>query len=216
LTFALTIISRNFTSLSPSNVKTFLPVSADHSQALEVHQECFQDVVKIGKVGEEGISNVRIDTHSYLTTGGEGIGEDEKRCPRGRSNDDVWDKYGQAIASCAELIQEPPPGVEGNPTRFRAFFPVLVVPDGTLWKVDYGADGSQLSAPMQCEECHYYLGKKVDLPWVATARPFTITHLFIFTETGLRNGVIQMDKFSDQVFPRWLYMPRMRNPYGAS
>ncbi len=57
--------------------------------------------------------------------------------------------------------------------------PVLVVPDKTLWSVDYDSVGS-ISPPQRLDEVTLYVARS----YLLHGQQFVISHLHICTETG--------------------------------
>lgn len=122
-------------------------------------------------------------------------------------NKEVYEKWGQAVASAYDLLVHSLPSLEEERDfrhRFRltAILPVLVIPDGRLWAVDYKSDGSIKDAPHAVSECTLYLGKEYNASrgrWVATHK---LSHLHIFTFTGF-STFLQRDRryLFEEVFP---------------
>lgn len=99
---------------------------------------------------------------------------------------EVYEKWGQAIASCSELIRQAAKLNEdvSSPWKNSAILPVLVVPDGTLWVANYAEGGARQEGPMLTDRAVYYIDSKQVIK--DTAIPvFTISHLHIVTKTGL-------------------------------
>jgi hypothetical protein len=99
---------------------------------------------------------------------------------------EVFDKWGQAIASSAELLKSAAllNEVVDAPLQKSAILPVLVVPDGTLWVANYAERGTLLEGPKQTDTTDYFIGNAQ----VVKANPeirFTLSHLHIVTKTGL-------------------------------
>jgi hypothetical protein len=97
------------------------------------------------------------------------------------SDGDVFGKWTQAVSSAQGLIAD----ARRTPHTITAILPVLVVPDKTLWQVEYDSDGS-MKEPMLTQRCTYFLGQQVHL---AGLGPFTISNLEIMTFSGLRDFV---------------------------
>lgn len=100
---------------------------------------------------------------------------------------EVFEKWGQAIASSNQLIKRAASlnnSLE-NPLQNSAVLPVLVVPDGTLWVVNYNGLGNH-SEPAQVQEVKYFIGstQMIDASQSAT---FILSHLHIVTKTGLKD-----------------------------
>lgn len=98
---------------------------------------------------------------------------------------EVFDKWGQAIASSSQLINRAASlnYVAENPWQNSAVLPILVVPDGTLWTVNYhGSD--EHDEPVQTHEAQYFIGSTQTIDASPPAK-FMLSHLHIVTKTGL-------------------------------
>lgn len=100
---------------------------------------------------------------------------------------EVFEKWGQAIASSNQLIKRAASLNNSvvEPLHNSAVLPVLVVPDGTLWVVNYDGLGDH-TEPAQAHEAKYFIGstQTIDASQSAT---FILSHLHIVTKTGLEN-----------------------------
>jgi hypothetical protein len=113
--------------------------------------ESFHDVIQfqVGSVvSAASVVNVR---PSSLYRQGEMLGKKTDQVgvdtPGAFVSDDsaTFDKLNQAVNSSKDLVQDL---VFGNaPPHIRAILPVLVVPTGLLWQVDYADDGKILKPP---------------------------------------------------------------------
>lgn len=131
---------------------------------------------------------------SRLYRPGEYVGKDMSQVERrggglAGTDERVFEKYQQAMASAAELIAA---AVEYHRPRrptehVTAILPVLVVPDGTLWQARYSSRGDLEGDPEPADEVAFYLGRKYSIPLAipGTALDFRITHLHIVTETRM-------------------------------
>lgn len=113
------------------------------------------------------------------------------------SNDEAtFDKLNQAVNSCHDLVSELVH--KSSPPLFRAVVPQLVVPPGTLWQVDYSADGALVDGPRQVTRSTLFLNH----PWVITtsmAQPsYRLSHIEIATLDGLPDAMASY--FSDDGF----------------
>jgi hypothetical protein len=128
----------------------------------------------------------------------ESVGKDlcqVRRDPRAGlvgSDEKLFDKYQQALASAADLIA----AAEGEHrprrevTLFTAILPILVVPDGTLWAARYSSRGQLERDPEQTNEVTFYLDRQY--PVGSTGHTFTISHLHIMTETSVTDILRQV------------------------
>jgi hypothetical protein len=77
-------------------------------------------------------------------------------------NDEVtFEKLNQAVNSCQDLVRN----LSSNTLRGtkKAIVPVLVVPEGLLWQVDYDEDGAMTTPPRQVSRAALFL----DIAWTA-------------------------------------------------
>jgi hypothetical protein len=80
------------------------------------------------------------------------------------SNDEAtFDKLNQAVNSCQDLLRTL--SVKVSPPFQRAIVPVLVVPTGLLWQVDYNSDGAITMPPHEVKRAAFFL----DHAWSATS-----------------------------------------------
>lgn len=99
---------------------------------------------------------------------------------------EVFDKWGQAIASSSELVNAATLLNQNmhTPAQKSVVLPVLVVPDGTLWVANYAERGTLQEGPVQKEEAVYFIGHVQAVKENYNAS-FTVSHLHIVTKTGL-------------------------------
>lgn len=92
------------------------------------------------------------------------------------SDQDVFEKLSQAIASARDLTLEL---VRKQDRVDYLVLPVVVVPDGRLWTVDYEENGKQYDEPRQSPAAELYVGQTwpLDIPGLS----FTLSHLEIVT-----------------------------------
>lgn len=107
---------------------------------------------------------------------------------------EVFDKWGQAIASSNRLIRR---ALSVNDEyqgaiQHSAVLPVLVVPDGTLWVVDYAGSDNH-TEPTQAHEAQYFIDSKQSIN-VTPRVTFTLSHLHIVTKTGLEKLLVRFGK----------------------
>lgn len=101
------------------------------------------------------------------------------RTPAGEiqsSDRDVFEKLSQAIASTRDLTLEI---VRKRDRLDYLVLPVVVIPDGRLWTVDYEENGARLDEPHQSPAAELYVGQTwpLDIPGLS----FTLSHLEIVT-----------------------------------
>ncbi len=97
----------------------------------------------------------------------------------------VFDKWSQALASAADLVFDAVKHYEDSENGVCSTFicPVLVVPDGTLWVVDYEDDGAVRGDPVQTNETTVFVGREY---WELVSHPgYAISHLHFCTQSGI-------------------------------
>lgn len=98
-----------------------------------------------------------------------------------KSNDsDVYERWAQAVSSAQDLVNS----AVQNAGCYTATFPVLVVPDRTLWVVEFDADGSRIGNPRQVERCSYFIGKSYRAGAVGNVF-YEVSHLEFVTIGGI-------------------------------
>jgi hypothetical protein len=102
------------------------------------------------------------------------------------SNDsEVYDKWGQAIASANDLIRSASTfRVASDMVQRSIVLPVLVVSDGTLWVANYSDNGTLQDGPVQTDQVQFYIG--VSQTFVPNPDYlFPVSHLHVVTKSGL-------------------------------
>lgn len=101
------------------------------------------------------------------------------------SNDEAtFDKLNQAVNSCQDLVQY---FAKKRTSPFRRVVaPVLVVPTGILWQVDYDADGSVAMEPRPVERASLYYDYAWSVPSAfGEALSYRLSHIEIVTFDAL-------------------------------
>jgi hypothetical protein len=100
----------------------------------------------------------------------------------------TFDKIGQAINSAEDLVQDMA-NEEDEAPKFRVVVPVLVVPTGLLWQVDYDANGRLVAEARAVDRATCY----VDHGWRASVGIhfiwYRISHLEIVASNFLSQAV---------------------------
>lgn len=104
---------------------------------------------------------------------------------------EVFEKWGQAIASSNQLIKRAASLNRSmqKPLQNSAVLPVLVVPDGTLWVVNYSGLGDR-TEPAQAQEAKYFIGSTQTID-EGQSVTFILSHLHIVTKTGLEKLLLR-------------------------
>jgi hypothetical protein len=99
---------------------------------------------------------------------------------------EVFEKWSQALASASDLADEAACDGETHESAFISLvLPILVVPDGALWKVDYCEDGARNSDPVQVDRCSFFIGRDYEAGDRVRGSNLTISHIEFVTLSGL-------------------------------
>lgn len=122
------------------------------------------------------------------------IGKSE-RGDKVSANSDIYEKWGQALSSMddmvaefEDLIYEP----DNSVFVFAAALPIVVVPDGTLWSVEYSIDGIINEKPSLVDRVSFFCDftiKDKRIPAAKRRPDFYITHVEFMTVSGLKSFI---------------------------
>jgi hypothetical protein len=105
------------------------------------------------------------------------------------SDQEVFDKMTQALNSSYLLLNEASIAARSRSTFvFSVIVPVVVVPDQTLWAIDYDEHGNVLGKPQQLTELSVFVGKE----WSVGGRmkhPFALSHIEFVTPARISEFV---------------------------
>lgn len=100
------------------------------------------------------------------------------------SDSATFDKWLQAVNGCLDLVREISDGPLPAP-QAHAVIPILVVPEGTLWQIDYGIDGEITAQVRQVERSTLILRHKWVVQTFYGDLSYDISHLEIITLSAL-------------------------------
>lgn len=99
---------------------------------------------------------------------------------------EVFDKISQAINSAKDLISDAEYLDTDIYSTYRTFIcPVLVIPDNTLWQINYSDNGDVIEEPKKVKRSSYYIGKEWSIFHGSDSFSYTISHLEIVTFSEL-------------------------------
>ena len=101
-------------------------------------------------------------------------------------DDEVFERLSQAQSSAFDLIQTA--ATVRDPNQTAAVVPMLVIPDETLWCVEYDSEGNP-SEPKQRDEVSFFLGQHIPLKNFLT---FHLSHIEIVTFSALPTSIDQI------------------------
>ena len=119
---------------------------------------------------------------------------------------EVFEKWSQALASAHDLADAAASYGELQKSAFASLIlPILVVPDETLWRVDYTADGDRAANPIRVDRCSFFIGRDISAGDTFRSSTLTISHLEFVTLSGLEKLTHEvLDSCSDWFpFGRW-------------
>ena len=117
------------------------------------------------------------------------------------SDDDVYDKWSQALSSAVELVRNACSlaNTLHKKNYYSAFIPVVVVPDGLIWQSGYDENGEMTTDPIKLDDCAFYVGRRLRVGTSAPTRHvYTISHLHFCTVRGLEQRVRRLAENPDE------------------
>jgi len=142
---------------------------------------------------------VSLDGDKTIYKVGEYVGKSMDQIQRKNKNEfssndsEVYDKWMQATTSASKLVD-----VSYDLSQSRGDFilsiiiPVLVVPDETLWVVNYLDDGTVFGEPKQVNEVEYFINTEYKNPYNPVNPEYHISHLHIFTKKGISDWLYKI------------------------
>ncbi len=125
------------------------------------------------------------------------------------SDADAYDKWAQALASAAELVETAANREIKDKSVFAFVMPILLVNDGTLWTVDYDAEGKR-AAPQAASDPVLFVDRKVELDGRYHAYTYHLSHLHIHTrasfERMLRAAPDPTDHLLERIFRQAIHV----------
>ena len=119
------------------------------------------------------------------------------------SDAETYDKWAQALSSAAELVETAAKREIKDKSVFAFVMPILLVNDGTLWTVDYDAEGRR-GTPQSANDAVLFVDRKVELDAGYRAYTYHLSHLHIFTRTSfermLRSAPSPTDHLLEKIF----------------
>jgi hypothetical protein len=152
-------------------------------------------VARLGLIDGRASNHIVFDPHSIYKKG-EPVGKAYSQISRaktgtgGLTDDDArfFDRISQAMSSVAGVIRSM--YWDGDDDKTSAFalataIPIVVVPDGRLWMVNYADDGRQNGDPTQADRCPIYVDKRYLMGSGGGQVAFYVSHVELLTSTGL-------------------------------
>jgi hypothetical protein len=118
------------------------------------------------------------------------------------SDAEAFEKWSQALASAHDLADQAAEDGERHKQPFVSLIlPILVVPDGALWKVDYSANGTRIGDPLKADRCSFFVGRNYYAGDRMRGTSLTISHLEFVTLSGLGDLTKNILNWGNSWFP---------------
>lgn len=189
--------ARNYLSVECKNLQSNFPLLV-HSLKRK-RDESFHDVIFTSGDSSLGLKHEKkkitddkslYSMDQYVAKATDQIGRHANTREILSNDNDLFAKISQAINSAKDLIQEclltPKPS-----ERVLSFIcPVVIIPDDTLWEVEYKVDGYPEEAK-KCKRASLYIGKEwtVNPPLQYPQLTYNMSHLEIATISGISDFV---------------------------
>lgn len=178
------------------------------SGTARVPEEAFHDRVKYqNRNGHDFVGVLRSKADQPFYPVGKFVGKsilrlkwDEKRgfVSSAPLESEIYNRWTQALASADELCKSAAISTTRRPELETVIMPLVVVPDGTLWIIEYDAEGRQVGRPELSDATNLFLNHEV------VVRPhnnwMNLSHVNFYTLTGLDvflGGLVKNDAWGD-------------------
>jgi hypothetical protein len=154
--------------------------------------------------GTPTVQTLRLkDEHSGMYRPAEPVGKTLAQIVRDKqgkivgNDSEIYSKWSQALSSSDDLVAQCATDGESKAHHycFSTVVPVLVVPDGTLWRCAFDLDGNRTAEPEEVRRVPYYVGKESNYGQMVSANgEYVISHLEIVTLSGLQVLLNELNK----------------------
>jgi hypothetical protein len=120
---------------------------------------------------------------------------DSNNLPKG-DDKEIYNKWSQALSSADDLVAMCPDDgkLKECDYCFSSVIPVLVVPDGTLWRCAFDLDGNRTIEPELTKRVQLFVGKQASYQEMMFLGPdYMISHLEIVTLSGLPDLIADLN-----------------------
>lgn len=156
--------------------------------------EAFHELINYNVGNFSYPSTIRMDSLKSIYRAGEHVAKKTDQVSRGRGSDYVSDdkstfeKMNQAVNSCRDIVKS----LIDRHTQplIRAVVPIVVVPEGALWQVDYSPDGQTRGEPAQVSRAALFLDHQWSFQHHLVSRvDYRISHIEFVTIESLSRAV---------------------------
>ena len=99
----------------------------------------------------------------------------------------TYDKWTQALASLHGMLEDALSYNASDGYDYLVFLPLIVVPDGTLWQINYSAEGQRAGDPKQVDSVNFWIDVEYLIKHDSRSEYYNISHLHFLTKKGLIN-----------------------------
>jgi len=113
--------------------------------------------------------------------------KDGKHQIRAEADADIYDKWSQVLQSSVELAQSALSLAKYHISKRASsiILPLVVVPNGLLWQVEYDATGSISGLPRKVRNTTFFAGRQLDVPHEGFLMKVVLTHIHFVTVDGI-------------------------------
>ena len=119
---------------------------------------------------------------------------------------DIYVKWAQALNSAHDLLSTCHEIYNRNGANelWVAVFPIVVIPDGRLWAVEYDSNGKLSASPKPAERLSFFINReyKTTITHPEVQLNFRISHLEVMTISGLKAAVDMYKDADTDIFHR--------------
>jgi len=171
--------------------------------------EAFHDIVSPADMGTNFIiRRSRFENRVYPLGGFVGKSFLRLRLDKGvlvsssQGEGDVYNGWAQALASAHEICGLAAKDIDSGVSVFSVILPAVVVPDGTLWTVQYQRDSSIGAGAIAVDRASVFVNHSVRLP--DGHQSINLSHVEFFTLSGLQSFLSELcrhDRYEEDWFP---------------
>lgn len=122
------------------------------------------------------------------------------------SDTDIYDKWAQALNSADDVVDLAfSDGERQHRVALTLVFPIVVVPNGSLWRCEYDADGTLVVEPQPVDHCSFFVGREYDDSHALQPENVTLSHVDFLTSDGLLTFTKGLCDKLDDTFP-WKFL----------
>ena len=168
-----------------------------HELVLSYHPDMVEQVEQSGsglyaRAFAEKCKSIRVDSPISAYSIGAAVGKSVAQVGKAYDNSivandaEVFEKWSQALASASDLADQAAEiGEKRNTICISLLLPILVVPDGMLWSVDYNQNGGRTGNPSKVNRCSFFIGRDYLAGDKIQGTRLIISHLEFVTLSGL-------------------------------